>query len=75
MSSTFAKLNLKDHAEILVLNAPASFEPQIKSSRLRATPSCGLPIPRARRRTTHASSIEDNGWAALGEARAAGKRR
>ena len=28
---TFAKLNLKDQAEIVVLNAPASFEPELKS--------------------------------------------
>ena len=28
---TFAKLNLKDQAEIDVLNAPASFEPELKS--------------------------------------------
>ena len=26
----FDKLNLKDHSEILVLNAPASFEPELK---------------------------------------------
>ena len=31
MSPTFAKLNLKDQAEIIVLNAPASFEPELKS--------------------------------------------
>ena len=29
--STFAKLNLKDQTEIVVLNAPASFEPELKS--------------------------------------------
>lgn len=29
--ATFAKLNLKDQAEIVVLNAPASFEPDLKS--------------------------------------------
>jgi hypothetical protein len=28
---TFAKLNLKNQAEIVVLNAPASFEPELKS--------------------------------------------
>jgi hypothetical protein len=28
---TFAKLNLKDQAEIVILNAPASFEPELKS--------------------------------------------
>jgi len=28
---TFAKLNLKDQTEIVVLNAPASFEPELKS--------------------------------------------
>jgi len=28
---TFAKLNLKDQREIVVLNAPASFEPELKS--------------------------------------------
>jgi hypothetical protein len=28
---TFAKLNLKDQAEIVVLNAPASFEPELKA--------------------------------------------
>jgi hypothetical protein len=27
---TFAKLNLKDQTEIVVLNAPASFEPELK---------------------------------------------
>jgi len=31
--STFDKLNLKDHKEILVLNAPASFEPELKTLR------------------------------------------
>jgi hypothetical protein len=31
MSPTFAKLNLKDQSEILVLNAPPSFEPELKS--------------------------------------------
>ena len=29
--STFAKLNLKDQNEIVVLNAPASFEPELKT--------------------------------------------
>jgi hypothetical protein len=29
--ATFAKLNLKDQAEVVVLNAPASFEPELKS--------------------------------------------
>jgi hypothetical protein len=29
--STFAKLNLKDQGEIVVLNAPASFEAELKS--------------------------------------------
>jgi len=29
MPSVFGKLNLKDHKEILVLNAPASFEPEL----------------------------------------------
>jgi len=29
--ATFVKLNLKDQAEIVVLNAPASFEPELKS--------------------------------------------
>ena len=29
--ATFAKLNLKEQAEIVVLNAPASFEPELKS--------------------------------------------
>jgi hypothetical protein len=28
---TFAKLNLKDQTEIVVLNAPASFEPELKA--------------------------------------------
>jgi len=28
---TFAKLNLKDQREIVVLNAPASFEPELKT--------------------------------------------
>ena len=31
MSPTFTKLNLKDQGEIIVLNAPASFEPELKS--------------------------------------------
>ena len=30
MASTFDKLNLKDHKQILVLNAPESFEPELK---------------------------------------------
>lgn len=29
MSAIFTKLNLKDHSEIVVLDAPASFEPEI----------------------------------------------
>jgi len=29
--ATFVKLNLKDQAEIVVLNTPASFEPELKS--------------------------------------------
>jgi hypothetical protein len=29
--ATFAKLNLKDQTEIVVLNAPASFEPELKT--------------------------------------------
>jgi hypothetical protein len=33
MSPTFAKLNLKDQTEIVVLNAPASFESQIATLR------------------------------------------
>lgn len=33
MSAVFKKLNLKDQKEILVLNAPESFEPEIKSLR------------------------------------------
>ena len=33
MSTVFKKLNLKDQEEILILNAPASFEPEIKSLR------------------------------------------
>lgn len=31
MLSTFQKLNLKDHSPILVLNPPASFEPELKT--------------------------------------------
>ena len=31
MSSVFAKLNLKDQSEILILAAPPSFEPQIQA--------------------------------------------
>lgn len=31
MASVFDKLNLKGHDEILVINAPASFEPEIKN--------------------------------------------
>lgn len=30
MASVFQKLNLKDQSEILVVNAPASFEPELK---------------------------------------------
>jgi hypothetical protein len=33
MASTFGKLNLKEQKQILVLNAPASFEPELKSLR------------------------------------------
>jgi len=33
MSPTFSKLNLKDHSEILVLNAPTSFEPELATLR------------------------------------------
>lgn len=33
MASTFEKLNLKNQTEILVLNAPASFEPEIATLR------------------------------------------
>jgi hypothetical protein len=31
MATTFEKLNLKDQPEIVVLNAPASFEPELAS--------------------------------------------
>ena len=31
--TTFQKLNLKDQKEILILNAPASFEPELKALR------------------------------------------
>jgi hypothetical protein len=31
MASVFPKLNLKDQAEILVVNAPASFEPELRA--------------------------------------------
>ena len=31
MSPVFKKLNLKDQREILVLNPPASFEPELKT--------------------------------------------
>jgi hypothetical protein len=31
MATVFGKLNLKDHDEIIVLNAPASFEPELAS--------------------------------------------
>jgi hypothetical protein len=33
MASTFDKLNLKDQKEILVLNSPESFEPELKALR------------------------------------------
>ena len=33
MSPTFAKLNLKDQTDIVIVNAPASFEPEIASLR------------------------------------------
>jgi hypothetical protein len=33
MSPTFAKLNLKDQADIVIVNAPASFEPEIATLR------------------------------------------
>jgi hypothetical protein len=43
-SAVFAKLNLKDQSEIFVLNAPASFEPEIRALddvtvRRKVTPS------------------------------------
>jgi len=31
VADVWGKLNLKDHAEIVVVNAPASFEPEIKA--------------------------------------------
>src|SRR6185369_11722592 len=33
MAPVFGKLNLKDQKQILVLNSPASFEPELKSLR------------------------------------------
>src|SRR4051812_44741364 len=33
MASVFGKLNLKEQKQIVVLNAPASFEPELKSLR------------------------------------------
>jgi hypothetical protein len=39
MSNGFKKLNLKDQTEIVVLNAPASFEPELAGLR-------GVPIQR-----------------------------
>jgi hypothetical protein len=53
-SDIFAKLNLKDQAEIVVLNAPESFEAEL--SRLRGMPLSGLPTRRARPSATSASS-------------------
>lgn len=42
MATVFAKLNLKDHDEIVVLNAPASFEPELESlDDVRITRSVG----------------------------------
>jgi hypothetical protein len=45
MLSTFEKLNLKDHKRIVVLNAPASFEPELAGLHgvtiLRSLPSAG----------------------------------
>jgi hypothetical protein len=42
MATVFGKLNLKDHDEIVVLNAPASFEPELASlDDVRITRSVG----------------------------------
>jgi len=38
MASTFDKLNLKDQKQVLVLNSPQSFEPELKALRGGATP-------------------------------------
>ena len=46
--SVFAKLNLKDHAEIVVLDAPASFEPELEALhdvRIRRTLPKVPPVP------------------------------
>ena len=46
--SVFAKLNLKDHAEIVVLDAPASFEPELEALhdvRIRRTLPKIPPVP------------------------------
>ena len=44
-STVFVKLNLKDQSEIVVLNAPPSFEPELRASRgvnvLRRLPAKG----------------------------------
>ena len=47
MSPVFAKLNLKDQAEIVVINAPASFEPEI-----------AMVSAKVLRDTKHAKTIE-----------------
>jgi hypothetical protein len=36
VSTVFAKLNLKDHSEIVVLDAPESFEPKLSRPGSRA---------------------------------------
>jgi hypothetical protein len=41
MPTTFDKLNLKDHKEILVLNAPDTFEKEIRGPQTNALTTKG----------------------------------
>jgi len=80
MSSTFAKLNLKDQSETLVLNAPTSFEPEIKSlvgvTVRRAVQDVKLATgdavvwfayPKGTSKNYTCEFNRDNGWTTLGE--------
>src|SRR5262245_34085259 len=78
-SAVFAKLNLKDHKEIVVLNAPDSFGPELKKlsgvsvrkSLTRAAEGDAIiwfAYPKGSSKRYKSEINRDRGWKALGAA-------
>lgn len=60
--SVFAKLNLKDHGEIVVVNAPASFEPELKALKdvaIRRSPADAASIAFSLAFVTRQKEVDD----------------